>query len=55
MNRKLILAILGIAFIAMALFIATNLASSSKTPQVAVEKTVKSVFTQQVNNQTLAL
>ena len=55
MNRKLILAILGIAFIAVALFIASSLASSSKTPQIAVEKTIKSVFAQQVNNQTLAV
>jgi membrane fusion protein, multidrug efflux system len=55
MNRKLILAGLGILLIAIAVFIANNLVSASKTTQVTAEKTIKSVFAKEAKNQTLGI
>jgi len=53
MNRKIILPLAGLLLVVAAVFLASKLVSSNKQPQVAIEKTVKSVFAREAVLQTL--
>ena len=53
MNRKTILPLAGLLLVVAAVFLASKLVSSNKQPQVAIEKTVKSVFARDAVLQTL--
>ena len=55
MKRSVLLPLLGVVAIALAVFLANQLVSSNKTPQVAVPKTVKSVFVAQASNKSIPL
>ena len=53
--RKAILAVLGLVFIAGSLFVANNLIKSNKRVKPQPRKVVKTVFTDTVNNTTIAI
>lgn len=53
MNRKIILTLAGVVLVVAAIFLASQLVSSNKRPQISVPKTVKSVFAREANLQTL--
>ena len=55
MKRSVLLPVLGVVAIALAVFLANQLVSSNKAPQVAVPKTVKSVFVAQALNKSIPL
>ena len=50
MVRKIFAFVLGLGFLAGAIFVAKNLIDSNKRPVREVPKTVKTVYTQTVNN-----
>lgn len=53
MNRKIILTLAGVVLVVAAIFLASQLVSSNKQPQITVPKTVKSVFVREANLQKL--